>query len=115
MIIQVEIKDRNGISIELGQPVAMRCHRRSGNYSNWWQQVNKHHFDYFWLRGSFVFIKTELYFRPDPESEKALEAPMENEKENQKVDHLNVDILNPENLDAVNVPKSGEYTEALEL
>jgi hypothetical protein len=110
MTVTIEIKDRNGISIELGQPVAMRCHRRSGNYSNWWQQVNKHHFDWFWLRGSFVFIKTELYFKPDPESEKALEAPMGSEKETQNVDHINVDIFNPANLDTVNVPASGAFT-----
>lgn len=110
--ITVTIKDRNGISIELGQPVAMRCHRRSGSYSNWWRQTNKNHFTYYWLRGQFEFNKDHLYFRPDKESEKAIEAPMGKEQETQCVDHLNVDIFNPENLDAINVPPSGTFTEA---
>ena len=115
MTLVVELKDRNGLDVEIGQRVALKVHRRGG-FGNWWQMKNKEHFTFFWLPGEFRLVRGDhsaeiatIAFSPDRESEKALEQPMGKEREEQTVDHLNVDILNPENIDTVHVPPPGTF------
>lgn len=120
MEIKFDLVDRNGLSIELGQRVALKVHRRGG-FGSWWQMKNKEHFTFFWLPGEFRLVQHEhahaadvvsVVFFPDREAEKALEQPMGKEREEQTVDHLNVDVSNPDNLDAIHVPSPGTFARA---
>jgi hypothetical protein len=119
MIVSFEIKDRHGISIELDQPVALRVHRCSSSHSTWCKRTNANHFNYFWIRGEFkAYAGSRAYqpfsvsFVPDRASIKALEAPMGKEQDDQNVDYYNIEITDPNNLDSINVPPSGTFTEA---
>jgi hypothetical protein len=111
MTITVDIRDRHGEPIELGQVVAVRVSRRSGSYGSWWRQSNVNHFTEYWIPGNFEYSKFNhaLAIRVDRESEKALAAPMGREQIEQVVDYLNVDFLDRNNFDALDVPKPGTF------
>ena len=113
MNIPLELKDKHGNIIVLGQRVSLRVYRRSGSYGSWWRRCNENHFKYFWIPGSVEFDaeRLNLWFKPDKESEKALEQPMGNERTTQCVDHINIDLTVNLNIDSVNIPAPGCFME----
>lgn len=118
MNLNITIKDRHGIDIDLKQRIAVRVTRRGG-LGQWWQRKNINHFNYWWVPGS-IELSNEctsgrnpyLRISIDKKSAKALSQPMGAEKEEQVVDYINVNMLDPQNFDTTLYIEDGKYLPA---